>query len=659
MMAEDLKQKFRDWDKEETGTMSREQLLTIFRELDPEFPEEDVKVLFDTADTNRNGYLEYEEFINFITMTSGKRLPHGVSGGRGSENIHGCLSSILELKPEDYGDKKATNKAKSLAELACYLDPQENPGDYTVCQSMVLQRSAVAPLLGLAHQALSDDVRSKALEVLARLAFGNEVGADAIAADDGFMLAVRRVLASSLGTEQMVALLLCQAVAAASGPNVVRAVPDLLAEIAPLVCQRQPFNMTASMALDVLVSLSFHCPTSLVESLGWRLLSRLLAQSAAERPEWLCGDDLSILITGNLCVNLLGEPAAEDAGDESARCEMISRLKSGRFIDCFVQGMGAAATRREWPPNSGAFHSARRLARSARTLAAHGHAGLLAPVVRPLAKIVEDQADHDTQVEVLHALTDLCVDVGCLETLIGLDTFRTETLDTFDTFGLDSLKQAADLNSMLTSVEQMLQAAQEVLDASSDCSQAPRIPELARLFARFGALDGELGIAQLLEAFRQIPVGPAANIRSQLGGSSSMKLNLKAFATRLYGSPETLGLWPSLMEDAAAHRRSLGEVPGLPDLPGLLALFEKGTHGTSALPQDRLLEEVLPAAELPVEGDAVLEAFTEIQGRGSLDFRSFVRWLCDLCVRLAREAAAAEAERAAEEAAKAEAKIAE
>lgn len=654
MSAEDLKQKFRDWDKEGTGIINREQLLRVFTQLDPDFPEEDIKVLFDAADTKRNGYLEYEEFINFITMTTGKRLPHGVTGGRGSENIQGCLSSILDLKPEDFDGKKALSKVRSLADLIECLDPDKNPSDYSVCQAIVLQRPAVATLLGLARQAPSDDVRSKALEALARLAFGNEAGADAIAADEAFMPAVRRVLASSLGAEQMMALLLSQAVAAASGPNVVRSAPQLLAEIAPFVTRKQAFNMTASVAFDVLVSLSFHCPTSLVDILGWPLLAQLLADDAAECHEWLSGDDLSILVTGLLCVNLLGEPEAEKADDETARLEMISRLKSGRFVDCFVQAMGAAATRREWPPNSGAFHSGRRLARSARTLANHGHAGLLVPIVRPLTKIVEDQADQETHVEALRALTDLCIDVGCLEKLISLEAFRKETLDQ-----LTDDKQGVELNSMITGIEEMLQAAQEVLDSSRDCSHAPRVPELARLFVRFGALDSELGIAELLELFRQIPVGPAANIRSQLGSTASAKLSLRSVAIRLYGSPEVLGLWPSLMEDAAAHRHALAEVPGLPDLPGLLALFEKGAHGASSLPQDRLLEEVLPAADLPTDGDAVLEAFHDIQGKGSLDFRAFVRWLCALCVRLAKEAAAKAEEEAAEAAAESAAGAAE
>merc|ERR1712098_994307 len=79
--------------------------------------------------------------------------------------------------------------------------------------------------------------------------------------------------------------------------------------------------------------------------------------------------------------------------------------------------------------------------------------------------------------------------------------------------------------------------------------------------------------------------------------------------------------------------------PRLPSLPTLLSLFEKGSKGKSNVTADALLEEVLPAAQLPTDGEVVEEAFSEIRGEESLELPAFAKWISHVCVRLAQEEA--------------------
>eukprot|EP00746_Dinoflagellata_sp_MGD_P006561 gnl/MRDRNA2_/MRDRNA2_112867_c0_seq1.p1 gnl/MRDRNA2_/MRDRNA2_112867_c0~~gnl/MRDRNA2_/MRDRNA2_112867_c0_seq1.p1 ORF type:complete len:496 (-),score=102.05 gnl/MRDRNA2_/MRDRNA2_112867_c0_seq1:149-1561(-) len=73
-MAEDLaaklKAKFIEFDTDKAHTISRTKLNSVLSGLDPTFTQEELNALFDTADKNQNGVIEYEEFIDFVCFLS-------------------------------------------------------------------------------------------------------------------------------------------------------------------------------------------------------------------------------------------------------------------------------------------------------------------------------------------------------------------------------------------------------------------------------------------------------------------------------------------------------------------------------------------------------------------------------------------------------------
>eukprot|EP00931_Biecheleriopsis_adriatica_P047664 TRINITY_DN27499_c0_g1_i2.p1 TRINITY_DN27499_c0_g1~~TRINITY_DN27499_c0_g1_i2.p1 ORF type:complete len:321 (-),score=108.67 TRINITY_DN27499_c0_g1_i2:126-1088(-) len=54
------------WSSDYSRSLSREQLKEVLRALDHSFSDEELDIVFDAADKNQNGRLEYEEFIDFV-----------------------------------------------------------------------------------------------------------------------------------------------------------------------------------------------------------------------------------------------------------------------------------------------------------------------------------------------------------------------------------------------------------------------------------------------------------------------------------------------------------------------------------------------------------------------------------------------------------------
>merc|ERR1711879_354061 len=95
------------------------------------------------------------------------------------------------------------------------------------------------------------------------------------------------------------------------------------------------------------------------------------------------------------------------------------------------------------------------------------------------------------------------------------------------------------------------------------------------------------------------------------------------------GTPTLLGWWPSLMEDTDVMWNSPAfKELGLPHISELLFYYELGAKETSGLTSDSILREVLPAWQLPIEGELVEELFAEIRGDTLLTFKEFATWMC-------------------------------
>lgn len=557
----------------------------------------------------------------------GSRLPEGDTTDKGMDRLSVCLSKILEPKP-------ANTKKTWLEDIADLLDPTKNPGSFRMCQDAVVSREVIGPLCSLAQDAPIDSVRSLSLEVLARLCFGNGRAAVTVASHDGVLCMVRSALTNGQQPEQLSALQLAQAIAAGPSPDVHAAVTQLVVEVAPHQSSSSS-QVVSEAALDVLVSCSFHCPAQVATAVSWPLLAAMVSEDDTVRPSRLQADPLSVLTCGLLASNLLNAPASEDEDSASAKTLMATRLADGHFIEYFLLATQAAAERREWPQGSCAFHSPKRLAAVVSHLSLNGYGPRLVGAVKPLAQIVESSPDEEATCQALRALHELCRDVSCLLELLGLAVFRSETLEALCSSGEE--KDAVELASYLAGAENMLSAAQALLDASViHCAHAPSVSTLAELFARLAPLDSELDKEQVLELVRVVPLAPSAAVRASLSGAKALRFSFQNFAEHIYGAPTVCGWWPSLMEDTAALWGGLAVAHRVPDLTVIVSLFELGAKGGTKVDGDVLLSEVLPAAGLPAQGDTIEGAFTEIVGEVPLDFPAFAKWLSWIYADLAR-----------------------
>jgi len=213
------------------------------------------------------------------------RLPEGSSTQKGLDCLQAALSNVLELKPEEYDQTKAKAKLTWLNEVAELVDPQLNPSAYRFCQDAVVARGAVGPLLCMARRAASDGFRSKALEVLARLAFGNEGAAASVVSHGDFWPTMHTTLSEGAYPERLSALQLAQAIAASSAPEAATAAPALVQVAAPHLAEAS-FTVIPLAALEVLISASFHDAAAVAAAVSLPLLADCVAEDEC-RPAWL------------------------------------------------------------------------------------------------------------------------------------------------------------------------------------------------------------------------------------------------------------------------------------------------------------------------------------------------------------------------------------
>jgi len=577
------------------------------------------------------------------TMSASASLPAGNLSDKGLDRVNACLSSILALAPEDYDQPKAKNQQTNLNDIAELLDHQNNPGAYRICQDALVDGNAVPALLGLSLKGASDAICNKGIEVLARLAFGNTRGAEAIAGDVAFLPLVDATLQKT-GPLRLAVLQLAQAVAASSAPAVAGAVSEMVNMVAPQL-RDTTFEVLPLAALEVMISASFHCPQGVALAVPPFLLEGVLAEDGA-RPAWLPADPQHMLVCGLFVTNLISaSDTLSDAGAD-VKQRMSERLQSGCFMEYFVCALEAAAHQTEWPQGSGVFHSPYRLARTVQNLACLGYHRKLLSAVPLLVRVVEVAPDKATTDAALVALRALSRNVDCLKALLQLSDFRQNMLHAMCESGEDA--EAKELASYLITVEGMFDTAQASFDESRRfIPHAPSVHSLAELFSTCAVLDGELAFEQLLEVLRLVPIGNAAAVQASLSGGAPKGFSFEAFARYVYGTPTLLGWWPSLMENTAEVWETALATPGpsgsvRPTLIELVAFFEKGAEGKSSLSSVTLLEEVLPWLAIPTEGGAVQEAFARIHGKEKLGLEEFARWLAELYIGLVadeREAA--------------------
>lgn len=581
-------------------------------------------------------------------------LPAGNLTDKGLDRVNVCIKELLALSPEDYHQPKASNQRTNLDDIAELLDHQRNPGAYRICQDAVLDGLAVSPLLGLALKCANDAVCNKSVEVLARLAFGNARGAEAIASDPGFLEVIGSLLQRS-GPLRLAVLQLAQAVMASSAPVLAPVASEVVDHVAPLLGETT-FQVLPLAALEVMISASFLCPERVALAVPASVLESMLAEDES-RPAWLPADSQHVLVCGLLATNvILVSESVHDVGLGLSQ-RMSYHLGGGSFMETFACALEASAIKSEWPQGSGVFHSPGRLAHIVERLTRLGYHRRLVSAVPVLAQIVEVAPDKATTDAALVALRALSRDMECLKALLQLSDFRQSMLHVLCDSGEEV--EAKELASYLITAEGVLESAQAILDEMNRfIPRAPGVHVLAELFSAFAPLDGELPAERLPEALRTVPIGPLAAVQASLsGGAPPRGFGFEDFTRHVYGTPTLLGWWPSLMENTAEAWEAALAAPGpsgfeRPSLAQLVGLFEQGAEGKSTLGAATLLEQTLPSLGISPGRAAVEEAFARIRGQERLSQEEFGRWLGELYAGLAveecEEAAAAAAVAAAE-----------
>lgn len=638
---------FRFFDKSRSGAIDRSDLTEICKQLDPErWTDESVNAVLEALDKSGAGYIDYSEFAVWLTSgmmggervlsiyeeaaakMPGDRLADGDLTDAGLDKIRTYLNNVLDLTPEQYTTPKATNKLTWLRDIADLLDPTQNPGGFRICQNALVERGAVGPLLGLAQKAQSDAVVMKSLEILARTAFGNAECAADIAKHEDVLTTLRSVLTSGKQPETLAALQLTQALAACAGDLQVNdVVPKMLAVVVPSLAASFPALVLA--AFDVFVSVSFTNPAAVVDALSWKVLTNWLADGDdLDRPTWVGQDNLTVLACGLLAVNVLSVPSGTCEIELEARKRIQENLGKGNFLEFFVLALDAAVAQREWPACSGAFHSVNRLATVASKLARLGFRRQLAGVVAPLAKAAEINPGETTTRLALTALRCLVDDLACLEKFLALDEFRSETLEVLHKAGDE--EEATELLSCTCVAENALAVAHAALDeAKSGMRDPPSVHLLAELFNKHSPMDGEISKSQLLELLAEVPIGPKNEVEACLSGNAPVKFSFGTLAQHVYGTPTLLGWWPSLMEDASYEWSEASfQQCSPPALAEVLFYYEKGAKLASGVTSHAILHDVLPAWNMPVEGELLEDLFAEIRGDSAIGFKDFAKWMC-------------------------------
>jgi len=244
----------------------------------------------------------------------------------------------------------------------------------------------------------------------------------------------------------------------------------------------------------------------------------------------------------------------------------------------------------------------------------------------PLTKAAEISEDDRTITIVLRALRSLAEDFCCLERMLLLDSFRTDTLVLYEQ---SDEKEAADLISYLNDTENAIHIAESTWKASQQhLKNAPSVKYLAEIFNKYSPMEGEVSFEKLLLILKEVPVGPANDVVTYLYNQRNSTFSFGSLAQHVYGTPTLVGWWPSLMESVGElwARPKFQELKP-PCLMELLSYFELGAKGASRLASDIILYEVLPAWNLPTEGECIEDAFAEIRGE-TLDFNDFGKWMC-------------------------------
>jgi len=279
------------------------------------------------------------------------------------------------------------------------------------------------------------------------------------------------------------------------------------------------------------------------------------------------------------------------------------------------------------------YHSPRRLAMIVCKLAERKIT--IPGIEHSLTQITEISFDNLAVAEALSALLATSrMSVDCLERLLSMDEWRTETLASLCT-DVDN-SEAIALETYLRISEQLISHADAVYTVMARyCTYAPDVKKLARLFAQHACFDEQIVGEVVMAALMSVPLGPTCDIASPRVD----RMSFAVFAEYVYGTQHIPGYWSSMMEDVCAILAEAVQngAQKLPRIEELISSYNQFSE--TGLSVDALVEFILPSFGFPGvdECEAVYEAYAIVRGGDPLKFRPFVQWIADLAVEVPPE----------------------
>lgn len=95
-VSEEIKETFHAWDIHKTGCIDRSELKAVMKTIEPTMNDEDIENLFNQVDQNKNGKIEYDEFIDWITAEQDASFRKEVVVGYGFSTNPDPMEAVKE-----------------------------------------------------------------------------------------------------------------------------------------------------------------------------------------------------------------------------------------------------------------------------------------------------------------------------------------------------------------------------------------------------------------------------------------------------------------------------------------------------------------------------------------------------------------------------------
>ena len=95
-----MKKEFISFDSDGDGTISSEELANVLRSFGDEVSEEEVKKVINTFDIDKNGTIEFNEFLIMMAHKEAGQLDGGDSGKKGQRNMQSLIKKAFAKRAQ-------------------------------------------------------------------------------------------------------------------------------------------------------------------------------------------------------------------------------------------------------------------------------------------------------------------------------------------------------------------------------------------------------------------------------------------------------------------------------------------------------------------------------------------------------------------------------